>query len=65
VGGSGKRLLGIRLDPGAWRIVDGKLYLSYDKGFATEIAVHSGEYLSKAEANWPALKAKLAQGEFK
>ncbi|MBO1909476.1 hypothetical protein J4G37_32215 [Microvirga sp. 3-52] len=52
------------IDPEAWRILDGKLYLSYDKGFAAEFAAHPGEYLPKAEANWPALKAKLAQGGF-
>jgi YHS domain-containing protein len=52
----------INIDPEAWRIIDGKLYLSYDKGFATEFASQSHEYLVKAEANWPALKTKLERG---
>jgi YHS domain-containing protein len=47
------------IDPEAWAIIDGKLYLSYDKGFAAEFASHPEKYLAKAEANWPAIKAQL------
>ena len=50
------------IDPDAWAIIDGKLYLSYDKGFAEEFASRPEEYLVKAEANWPELKARLEQG---
>jgi YHS domain-containing protein len=49
------------IDPEAWRIVEGKLYMSYDKAFAAEFGAHPGDYLTKAEAHWPSLKAKLAQ----
>ena len=49
------------IDPEAWRIVEGKLYMSYDKAFAAEFGAHPADYLTKAEAHWPSLKAKLAQ----
>jgi hypothetical protein len=48
------------IDPEAWRIIEGKLYLTYDKGAAAELEEIPGE-LSKANANWPKVKAKLAQ----
>lgn len=51
----------INIDPEAWRIVDGKLYLSYDKGFAAEFEANHDEYIAKAEANWPGVKAEIEQ----
>ena len=48
------------IDPEAWRIIDGKLYLSYAKGAAAELEETPGE-LTKAKTNWPKVKAKLAQ----
>jgi YHS domain-containing protein len=48
------------IDPEAWRIIDGKLYLTYDKGSAAELEKIPGE-LTKAKTNWPKVKAKLAQ----
>lgn len=51
----------VNIDPEAWRIVNGKLYLSYDKGFATEFEAHADDYLVKADANWPAVQAELKQ----
>ena len=48
------------IDPEAWRIIDGKLYLIYDKGGAAELEQKPGE-LTKAKANWPKVEAKLAQ----
>ena len=50
----------MNIDPEAWRIVDGKLYLSYDQ----TTAAHTAAFLRKAEANWPAVKEKLAQDGF-
>ena len=38
----GLRRATVNIDPEAWRIINGKLYLSYDKGFATEFEAHSG-----------------------
>ena len=52
----------INIDPDAWAIIDGKLYLSYDKDHIAEIASRPEGYLVKAEANWPELKARLEQG---
>jgi len=48
------------IDPEAWRIIDGKLYLTYDKGGAAELEEIPGE-LTKAKTNWPKIKGKLAQ----
>ena len=47
------------IDPEAWRIIDGKLYLNYDKGAAAELEEIPGQ-INKAKANWPKIKAKLA-----
>ena len=48
------------IDPEAWRIIDGKLYLNYAKGVAAVLEESPGE-LTKAKTNWPKVKAKLAQ----
>ena len=48
------------IDPEAWRIIDGKLYLNYDKGAAAELEETPGQ-IKKAEANWQKIKAKLPQ----
>jgi hypothetical protein len=46
----------VNIDPTAWRIIDGKLYLSYDPGSAADF--QSGDNLvQKADANWQAFKA--------
>jgi YHS domain-containing protein len=54
----------VNIDPEAWRIIDGKLYLGYDKGFIADLEANPQNWLPKAEENWPKLAAKLAQGEF-
>lgn len=46
------------IDPEAWRIIEGKLYLNYDKGSAAELEEVPGQ-LEKVEANWPKVKAQL------
>ena len=48
------------IDPEAWRIIDGKLYLNYNKGGAAELEQKPGE-LTKAKANWPKIKANLTK----
>ena len=48
------------IDPEAWRIIDGKLYLNYDKGAAAELEEIPGQ-INKAQANWSNIKAKLSQ----
>jgi hypothetical protein len=47
------------IDPEAWRIIEGKLYLNYDKGAAAELEEIPGQ-IAEAKANWPKIKAKLA-----
>ena len=54
----------VNIDPDAWRIIDGKLYLSYNKPTAEEWEGYAKDYLPKAEANWPKLVSKLAQGKY-
>lgn len=48
------------IDPAAWRIIDGKLYLNYDQGAAAEIEDIPGQ-LDKAVANWPKVQAALRE----
>jgi hypothetical protein len=54
----------INIDPEAWRIIDGKFYLSYDQAFAAELEAHPEKYLAQAEANWPDVKARLEREPF-
>ena len=46
------------IDPQAWRIIDGKLYLNYDQGAAAEIEEIDGQ-LEKSQQNWPTIRARL------
>jgi YHS domain-containing protein len=48
------------IDPQAWRIIDGKLYLHYDQGAAIEIEEIDGQ-IARAEQNWPEIKARILQ----
>ena len=50
------------IDPQAWRIIDGKLYLNYDEGAAIEIEEFEGQ-VARAEKNWPGIRAQLAKSE--
>lgn len=54
----------VNIDPDAWRIIEGKLYLSYNKPTAAEWEAYEDDYLPKAEANWPKLEAKLNEGKY-
>ena len=46
----------VNIDPTAWQIIDGKLYLSYDPGSAADFQSGDG-LVHKADANWQAFKA--------
>lgn len=46
------------IDPNAWRIIDGKLYLNFDQGAAEEIEEIPGQ-LERAEANWPGVRDRM------
>ena len=48
------------IDPEAWKIIDGKLYLNYDPGTAAELVDVEG-HLEKTQENWPAIQAALAE----
>lgn len=43
----------VPVDPEAWKIVDGKLYLNYNKEVQTEWNKDIPGYIRKADANWP------------
>jgi YHS domain-containing protein len=49
----------VNTDPEAFKIIDGKLYLIYDKGSAEEFAAHAEVAVPKADANWPKVVADL------
>ena len=54
----------INIDPEAWAIIDGKLYLSYSKENMEKFKANPSGELAKAEANWPAVETQLAQDGF-
>jgi YHS domain-containing protein len=60
VGGS----VTVDIDPEAFKIIDGKLYLIYDKPDAEDFAAHADEYIPKADANWPEIKSELEKDLF-
>jgi YHS domain-containing protein len=47
------------IDPAAWRIVDGKLYLNYSRGVQRQWERDIPRHIARGEANWPALRATL------
>ena len=49
------------VDPAAWRIIDGKLYLNYDQGSAAELEELPGQ-VEKSVENWPTVQAGLLDG---
>ncbi len=49
------------IDPEAWSIIDGKLYLNYSKAANTVLAEDGPNLIAKADTNWPDVKARLAQ----
>jgi YHS domain-containing protein len=45
----------VKVDPTAWKVVDGKLYLNYNHDVQAEWAKDVAGYIAKADANWPAV----------
>lgn len=43
------------IDPKAWTVVDGKLYLNYDKDIQTMWEKDKAGFITKAISNWPKL----------
>jgi YHS domain-containing protein len=51
----------VNVDPEAWRIVDGKLYLFFGEGgLEQDWDPNPAAVVAKADANWPAIETKLA-----
>lgn len=48
----------VKIEPDAWSIVDGKLYLNYDQSVQREWKNDVPGYIRKADGNWPAVLAK-------
>jgi hypothetical protein len=46
------------IDPDAWKIVDGKLYLNYDKDIQAKWEKDLAANIEKGRANWPSLRDK-------
>ncbi|MDJ0893846.1 MAG: YHS domain-containing (seleno)protein [Alphaproteobacteria bacterium] len=44
------------IDPQAWAIVDGKLYLNYSPGIHAKWEIDIPGHISKADQNWPGLR---------
>ena len=42
-----------KIEPDAWKIVDGKLYLNYNKSIQQKWEANQEDFITKAEANWP------------
>lgn len=50
----------VNIDPEAWRIINGKLYLNFDQGAAEEFA-ETPKLREEAERNWPGIRALLTK----
>jgi YHS domain-containing protein len=48
----------VGIDPEAWKIVGGKLYLNYNRDVQTEGVKDIPGYIAKADANWPKIVAE-------
>jgi hypothetical protein len=46
----------VEIDPEAWTIVDGKLYLNYDRKIVSDWRKDRAAQVEKADANWAKLK---------
>jgi YHS domain-containing protein len=48
----------VKIEPEAWSVVDGKLYLNYDRSVQKSWQADVPGYVRKADANWPGVLAK-------
>jgi YHS domain-containing protein len=46
------------IEPDAWTVVDGKLYLNYNQSVRSRWSSDIPGYLRKADANWPVVRSK-------
>jgi YHS domain-containing protein len=54
----------VNTDPEAFKIINGKLYLIYDKGSAESFATHAADAVPKADDNWPKVAARLELDQY-
>ncbi len=48
----------VKIEPDAWSIRNGKLYLNFDKSVQTKWAQNPDEYIKEADQKWPGLITK-------
>ena len=48
----------VKIEPDAWSVVDGKLYLNYDRSVQASWQKDVPGYVRKADENWPRVLAK-------
>jgi len=48
----------VKIDPEAWKIVNDRLYLNYDRSVARTWAKDIAGYVKTADRNWPKLVSK-------
>ena len=46
------------IEPDAWTVVDGKLYLNYNRSVRSRWSTDIPGFIRKADANWPTVRAK-------
>jgi len=46
-------------DPEAWKIVNGKLYLNYNRNIQKKWERDIPGFIAKGDSNWPQLKTKV------
>jgi len=46
------------IEPDAWSVVEGKLYLNYNRSVRSTWAADIPGYIRKADANWPSVRSK-------
>ena len=49
------------IDPEAWVIIDGRLYLSYAKKFTKEFADNANTKIKQADANWDRMRTQKSK----
>ncbi|SLN32301.1 YHS domain-containing (seleno)protein [Oceanibacterium hippocampi] len=50
-----------KIDPEAWSVVDGKLYLNYSQNIRARWEQQRSRYIADADDKWPAISATLTQ----
>ena len=46
------------IEPDAWTVVDGKLYLNYNRSVRSRWSTDIPGFIRKADANWPTVRSK-------